>query len=170
MAINLKWTDSQSLEKPVAVDSSSSPSGVYIRRFITTTINEDEQTVYKYKEAFLTNEEYAQYSLLQNISEQVLGEEYSEAYLIYKQKLNTPVLYSINNHYYKPKWAAEIYEELISRGEKFPELFPLTIWDSTGEQENAEKMTWDDLKSLTIFLGQLQEQYFNEYKLAKVTG
>lgn len=167
MSINLVWTESQSLEKPKAVDTTSCPSGVYLRRFITTTTNEDEQIVYSYKEAFLTNEEYAQYQLLQNISEQVLGEDSSDAYLIYKQKLNTPILYAENGHYYKPKWAAEIYEELVNRGEKFAELFPLTIWDATEEQENAEKMSLEELKVLTIFLGQLQEQYFNEYKIAK---
>ena len=76
-------------------------------------------------------------------------------------------LYEENGHMYKPKWAAEIYEELVNRGEKFAELFPLTIWDATEEPENAVKMSLEDLKALTIFLGQLQEQYFNEYKIAK---
>lgn len=167
MTINLVWADSKSLEKPEAIDSKSCPSGVYLRRFITSSVNEDDQVVYSYKEAFLTNAEYAEYSLLQNIAEQVLGEDSSDAYLIYKQKLNTPVLYEANGHMYKPKWAAEIYEELVNRGEKFAELFPLTIWDATEEPENAVKMSLEDLKALTIFLGQLQEQYFNEYKIAK---
>ena len=149
MTINLVWADSKSLEKPEAIDSKSCPSGVYLRRFITSSVNEDDQVVYSYKEAFLTNAEYAEYSLLQNIAE------------------HTPVLYEANGHMYKPKWAAEIYEELVNRGEKFAELFPLTIWDATEEPENAVKMSLEDLKALTIFLGQLQEQYFNEYKIAK---
>lgn len=160
------WKQSESLVRPAALDTTSSPNGVYIRKFITE--NEIDGVIkYQYQEAFLTLEEYEQYKLLQAISESILGEDTSDAYLIYKQKLNTPVLYETNGHYYKPKWAADIYEELVNRGEKFAELFPLTIWDATEEPENAEKMSLEDLKALTIFLGHLQEQYFNEYKIAK---
>ena len=165
--MELNWKNSESFNKPEAVDNTSSPNGVYLRRFITAVETEEGETKYQYKEAFLTNAEYAEYSLLQNIAEQVLGEDSSDAYLMYKQKLNTPVLYEVNGHMYKPKWAAEIYEELVNRGEKFAELFPLTIWDATEEPENVVKMSLEDLKALTIFLGQLQEQYFNEYKIAK---
>ncbi len=167
MTLELIWRTSESLNKPEPVDKTSSPHGVYVRKFITEQKTEEGEIKYSYKEAFLTFDEYSQYELMQTINEQVLGEDSSDAYLIYKQKLSTPVLYEENGHYYKPKWAAEIYEELVNRGEKFAELFPLTIWDATEQEENAEKMGLEDLKKLTIFLGKLQEQFFYEYKLSK---
>ena len=168
MTITLNWKISESTVKPEAVDKKLSPYGVYIRKFIQEVPEtEDSPKKYTYQEAFLSIEEYSQYELMQIISEQVLGEDSSDAYLIYKQQLNTPVIYEVNGHYYKPKWAAEIYEELVNRGEKFAELFPLTIWDATELQENAVKMSLEELRALTVFLGQLQEQYFNEYKIAK---
>lgn len=160
MMVNLNWNNSQSLLKPQRIDKDSSPCGVYIRRLINENINDNGQTVYDYQEAFLTLDEYNKYELIQAVS----GEEDTDEYLKYKLKLDTPVLYEKNGHLYKPKWAAEIYEELVSRGEKFAELFPITIWDATKEAENAVKMSLDDLRKLTIFLGRIQEQYFNEYK------
>ena len=163
----LTWRTSESLNKPLELDKTSSPNGVYIRKFIQEVETEDG-IKYSYKEAYLTKEEYAQYELLSNINEQVLGEENTDEYLIYKTKLNTPVLYEANGHYYKPKWAADIYEDFVSRGEKFPELFPISIWDATEQPENVEQMTLEDLKSLTIFLGKIQEGYFNAYKMSKI--
>lgn len=160
--LTLTWNNSQSLIKPKTLDKDSSPHGVYIRRFINESINDDGQTVYNYQEAFLSLDEYNKYELILAIS----GEEDTEEYLEYKMKLDTPVLYEKNGHMYKPKWAAEIYEKLVSRGENFAELFPITIWDATGNSDNAVEMSLEDLKELTIFLGRIQEQYFNEYKVA----
>jgi hypothetical protein len=166
--MQLNWRLSESTNKPTEIDNTSSPCGVYVRKYIKEVQDTESDIVkYQYQEAFLTSEEYQQYSLLQQINEQILQEDQSEAYLLYKQKLDTPVLYETNGHYYKPKWAADIYEGLINRGEKFEKLFPLTIWDSTELPENAEKMTLEQLKELTIFLGSIQETYFNEYKLNK---
>ena len=162
----LTWRTSESTLKPLEIDSTSSPNGVYVRKFITEVPSE-EGTKYQYQEAFLSPSEYQQYQLLNMINENVLGKENTDEYLLYQNKLNTPVLYETNGHYYKPKWAVEIYEELVTKGEKFPTLFPLSIWDATGKQENAEQMSLEDLKALTIFLGTLQEQYFYEYKVSK---
>lgn len=158
--INLNWTSSQSLSKPKRLDKNSSPYGVYIRRFINENVSNDGQIIYDYQEAFLTLEEYSKYEIMKAIS----GEEDSDEYLKYKLRLDTPILYEANGHLYKPKWAAEIYEGLINRGEKFAELFPITIWDATKEAGNAIEMSLEELKKLTIFLGRIQEQYFNEYK------
>lgn len=55
---------------PVLLDTESCPSGVYIRRNVVTETRENEdssqQTVYKYDEAFLTNNEYAVYLAQEN--------------------------------------------------------------------------------------------------------
>lgn len=169
---NIEWVNVESLVKPEDVDAKMSPNGVYVRRFITpveveATETQEAYTKYTYTEAFMTQEEYSQYLLLQEISSQVLGEESTDAYLLYKQQLNTPVLYETNGHYYKPKWAADIYEAFVDRGEKFPELFPIRIWDATEEADNAVEMTLEELRALTVYLGGIQEEYFYAYKLSK---
>lgn len=163
----LNWRNSESFNKPEAIDSTSSPNGVYVRRFITEVTTEDGETKYTYKEAFLTQEEYNQYQLMNTIAEQVLKEDTSDACVAYKAQLDTPVLYEVNGHYYKPKWAADIYESLVSKGEKFPDMFPITIWDATEEAKNAVEMTIEELRALTTFLGKVQEKYYYAYKLAK---
>ena len=74
----LNWRNSESFNKPEAIDSTSSPNGVYVRRFITEVTTEDGETKYTYKEAFLTQEEYNQYQLMNTIAEQVLKEDTSD--------------------------------------------------------------------------------------------
>lgn len=168
MTQQINWRTANSLEKPALVDNTSSPNGVYVRRLITETVDNEGITKYSYQEAFMTHEEYSQYSLLCNISESVLGKETSDVYLMYQAKLNTPVEY-VNGHFYKPTWAESVYESLIQRGEKFPELLPLKIWDATGLEENTVEMNLEEIKALAIFLAKVQEACYTEYKRAKAT-
>lgn len=48
-------------DKPAIFDNTSSKVGIYIRRNIRQDKNEDGIIVWKYQEAYLTNEEYEQY-------------------------------------------------------------------------------------------------------------
>lgn len=161
--MELKWVTSESLVRPKRVDEKISESGVYLRRNIQE-VETDDGVKYTYLEAYLTKEEYKNYQLYKIL----LNEDDSEAYENYKLKLDTPVEYEENGHLYKPKWAQEIYAGLIEKGRLFPSLFPIKIWDATGLEENAEMMSLENLIALTLFLGTIQEQYFNEYKQEKM--
>lgn len=69
--MSLDYKAAESLEKPLEVDSTSSPSGVYVRQNITATIYKDsdgaDKTKYCYEEAFLTSSEYEQYRLVNSV-------------------------------------------------------------------------------------------------------
>ena len=66
----LVYKQVESFVKPIEVDNTSSPSGVYIRQNITSAIRTDlegnQNTVWSYDEAFLTTEEYKNYTLVQS--------------------------------------------------------------------------------------------------------
>lgn len=162
----MNYKNVESMVKPSLIDKTSSPDGVYIRRNIKEIQTEEGATKFTYQETFLTFNEYESYSQ-ELLVKEINGEENSEEYETYKEKMNTPVQYPANGFYYKPKWAEEIYAGLIQKGTLLPSLFPLKIWDSTEKQENAVEMSIAELTALSIFLAQKQEEYFEEYKLAK---
>ena len=162
----MNYKDVESMVKPLEIDKTSSPDGVYIRRNIKEMQTEEGIIKYLYQEAFLTENEYESYSK-ELIVKQINDEENSSEYELYKEKLNTPVQYPINGFYYKPKWAESVYAGLIQKGTMLPSLFPLKIWDSTEKEENAVEMTIAELTALAIFLANKQEEYFKEYKLTK---
>lgn len=154
--MKLKFKEVKSLNEPILIDECSSPDKVYIR----DCVKEGEDGYFEYKEAILSKDEYL-YATCNNV-------DLSYAQVHYEEKLNIPVEYEENGHLYKPKWAQEIYAGLIEKGRIFPSLFPIKIWDATGLEENAEMMSLENLIALTLFLGTIQEQYFNEYKQEKM--
>lgn len=161
----MNYKNVESMVKPSQIDKTSSPDGVYIRRNIKESQTEDG-TKYTYQEAFLSVNEYEKYSQ-ELLVKEINGEENSEEYETYKEKLNTPIQYPTNGFYYKPKWAESVYAGLIQKGSMLPSLFPLKIWDSTEKEENAVEMTIAELTALAIFLANKQEEFFEEYKLTK---
>lgn len=168
----LSWKKAESLIKPKEIDNKSTSSGVYVRKNIEKIISETEsgETIekYQYLECLMTEGEYNNYVLQKYITSTVLDEDDTPEYQNYKNKLNEPVQYK-NGFYYKPKWAEKVYEELIERGMKFAQLFPMRIYDATEKYENSVEMTLEELIELTLFLAGIQEQYFKEYKQAKAT-
>lgn len=165
--MQLNYKISESNEKPLEIDVTSSSSGVYIRRNIKELEREEGGSKYfQYEEAFITKSEYEQVSKDLLIG-QINGEENSAAYERYKNKLDTPIEYPTNGFTYKPKWAENIYAGLIEKGKLLPTLFPLTIYDSTEKAERAQSMSMEDLVALSVFLAQKQEEFFAEYKREK---
>lgn len=76
-----------------------------------------------------------------------------------------------NNQYYKPRYASENYEpllaantilELKSGGTK--SLFPKEVWDAT--KLHSSVMTADELQELALFLANIYERQFQQYKRA----
>lgn len=69
--MQIEWKKVESRNKPALEDAQSSIDGVYIRKNITSETrldNENEEyTIFCYDEAFLTNEEYKNYLLIQDI-------------------------------------------------------------------------------------------------------
>jgi len=125
-------------------------------------------TKYSYLEAFCSNEEFNQFELICSVQKK----DVSAAQIEYDYKLDTPIEYPEeiggNGFTYKPKWAEEIYVGLIEKGAKFPDIFPMMIYDSTKQAERAVNMTIQELTALTMFLAEKQQQYFNEKKVAEL--
>lgn len=168
--MELKYVYSQSNERPLEIDVTSSDNGVYIRRDIKETIvvdsDDNEKVFYNYQEAFLTKSEYEVYAS-KNIANKVNGIDDSQAFDNYQVKLDTPIEYPKNNFTYKVKWAETVYAGLLEKGLLLPDLFPLKIYDSTEEEDRAEMMSIADLTQLSMFLAKKQEEYFAEYKREK---
>lgn len=162
----------QSNEKPLAIDVTSSPDCVYIRRDIKPVEYKNEsgetKTRFEYNEAILTKSEYEEFKNVL-IANEINAQENSTAFENYQNKLNTPVQYPINGFYYKPKWAEGVYAGLLEKGALLPAIFPLKIYDSTETEENSALFTQEELIALSIFLAQKQEQFFQEYKQEKVS-
>ena len=169
MEINYRMSESNT--KPLEIDVSLSDDGVYIRRDIkeveVETMNGQKVKKYQYQEAFLTKSEYEAYSR-ELIAKTINGEDNSQAYADYKRKLDTPIEYPANGFTYKPKWAETVYAGLLQKGAMLPDIFPLPIYDSTETEERMQKMTMQELITLSIFLATAQERFFKEYKEAKV--
>lgn len=168
--MNIVYVNSESLLKPVEIDKTSSPQGVYVRRDIKEVEYEKADgeigTKYKYQEAFLTLNEFESYSN-ELIAKAIKGDDNSEAFENYQRKLDTPIEYPANGFTYKPKWAENIYAGLLQKGALLPQLFPLKIYDSTELEDRAQSMTMEELTALSIFLASAQERYFAEYKAEK---
>lgn len=167
--MKLNWKIAESTVKPIEFDDKSSPFGVYIRKDIVE-VKTDDHVSFKYHEVFLTKEDYEQYRISLIVQELMGIEQQSESYKEYLAKMNMPIEYPINNHLYKPKWAQEIYVDLISKMEVYTSFQTIAIWDATGAPENVVDMNINQLKELTSFLGKVQEQYYNEYKYLEATN
>ena len=158
----------ESFEKPVKLDETSSENGVYIRINVSADTVPDtdgnEKIKYSYLEAYCSKEEFEQFKLACRVQ----NKDATAAQIEYDYKLDTPVEYLATGFTYKPKWAEEIYVNLIEKGTKFPSIFPMLIYDSTKQKERAVEMTLQDLTALTMFLAEKQQQYFNEKKEAEV--
>ncbi len=169
----------QSTKKPLEIDVSSSSGGIYLRRNIETIETTDEttgetSTKYEYQEAFLTQSEYEQASKDLLVG-QINGEDNTAEYEEFKTKLDTGVMYT-NGKYYKPKWI-DLYSNIIDSfaikielyekaGGDISSILALTtpVYDVTGLAENAETMSVTEIIELWLFLYQIKEKYYAEYK------
>lgn len=169
--MEVRYVNSQSNEKPSEIDITTSSDGVYIRRDIREIqIEQEDGTISKmfnFQEAFLTKSEYEIY-VSEMIANKINGNDNSQAFASYQNKLNTPIEYT-NGYTYKPKWAETVYAGLLQKGALLPQLFPLKIYDSTEKEERAQIMTMQELTALSIFLAQAQERFFAEYKAEKTS-
>ena len=169
----MDYKNAESLIKPLEIDISSSPDGIYVRRNIQE-VETDDGIKYSYQEAFITKDEYETYSK-ELIVNQLNGEDNTKEYEAYKTNLNTGVLYT-NGYYYKPIWA-DLYAEKVNKimnminhysalGGDTTSLESITvnIYDITASPENAVAMTPKELIELWLFLLTKQEEFFNEYK------
>lgn len=91
----------------------------------------------------------------------------------FKEQISTPVLYK-NGYTYKPSYAADYYEPLISaeiilqqttQGKETK--FPLTIWDATDTY--SQQMSVLELKDLAVFLANIYEKLFQAKKQAQLS-
>ena len=65
----IKWYKAHSTEYPELIDMTSSPDGVYLRKNVVELPQEEESPkLYEYDEAYLTKEEYAIYSNVDNLT------------------------------------------------------------------------------------------------------
>ena len=65
----IKFYKAHSTEYPVLIDMDSSPVGVYLRKNVQELPHEEESPqLYEYDEAYLTKEEYAIYSNVDNLT------------------------------------------------------------------------------------------------------
>lgn len=73
--MQINWKKAESRIEPALIDATSSIDGVYIRQNIEseTRLDNDNQeyTIFVYDEAFLTPDEYARYSLIEDVAEKV---------------------------------------------------------------------------------------------------
>ena len=74
-----------------------------------------------------------------------------------------------NGFYYKPRYASESYQPLISAevairlsSNNTQTLFPKEIWDAT--KTHSSIMTFDELKDLALYLANIYERQFQKYK------
>lgn len=164
----------QSTEKPQPIDVTSNARGVFVRRNIEEVTSESGVKSWTYQEAFLTKNEYEEFSNTLLVNE-INGEDNSAEFEVYKNKLNTGVRY-VNGHCYKPKWIS-LYSPIIDEfankldlyekvgGDTAPILaLQFQIYDDTGLEENAVTMNIKEIIELWLFLYALKEQFFNEYK------
>lgn len=179
--MNIIYKKSVSNEKPLEIDITSCPDGVYIRRDIKTVVIEQEEsdaiTRFEYQEAFLTKDEYETYAN-NLIADKVNGNDNSQAFENYKAKLDTGILYS-NGKSYKPRYY-EDYGKIMSEIKDVMELKQSTggsvdnlltqtfaVYDETGLVVNMVEMTISEVIDLYFFLYAKKEQYFTEYKFEK---
>lgn len=167
--MELKFRQSQSYNKPQRVEKTK--HGYYIRQNYSQE-EKDGNILYTYDECFLTDEEYNLYT----ISIVANQEDTSDAFLHYKQKLETPIEYT-NGLHYKAKWVKDakgndaVYLDYYQKGKIMPSLiYPLYLYDSTDLEENARSFTAEEFENLLQFLALKQEQFYREYKQEKANG
>lgn len=170
----------ESFIKPERTEEVS--NGYYIRRNYRTEQVQDQQdetitkTKYIYDEAFLTNSQYQAYT----IGLMIANEDTSDAYLRYKQALDTGVVFDKekggNGLLYKPKWVKEangdkgIYFALLEDWERLggeSVIKSLPLWDATELPENVREFDMAQFKALIGFLAMEQEKLFGVYKTGK---
>lgn len=171
-------------EKPLEIDVTSSPNGVYVRRDFKEIekqedFSEEKTTVkgWEYQEAFLSFDEWELYKNTL-ISNEINSNENSTAFDNYQKKLSTGVEY-INGHKYKPKYIND-YKNIMSDIKNATDLIKdlggdasqiltqkFAIYDETGLVENMVMMSGLEVIDLYFFLYAKKEQYFAEYKLEK---
>ena len=94
----------------------------------------------------------------------------------FEKAVDMNVLYK-NGQYYKPRYASESYQPLISaeialqvstQGQQT--LFPKEIWDAT--KTHSAMMTLQQLEELALYLAKIYEVQFQQYKqaCAKILG
>ena len=92
----------------------------------------------------------------------------------FNEQINQDIKYS-NGYYYKPRYASESYESLISAELAIRQLsggkqtkFPMQIWDST--KKHGVMMSLDELVALATFLANIYEKMFQakKVKIAKI--
>lgn len=176
----ITFKTAESFEKPLRTEEVA--NGYYIRRNYRTeeVIDQQDETIvrtkYIYDEAFLNQQEYQAYS----IGLMIANEDTSDAYLRYKQALDTGVVFSQENGgndcTYKPKWVKEangdkgIYFDLLDDWEKLGGetiLSKIALWDATEKPENVREFDMTQFKLLMGFLALEQEKLFTIYKNEK---
>lgn len=94
----------------------------------------------------------------------------------FEEQINQDIKYK-NGYYYKPRYASESYESLISAELAIRQLsngkqtkFPMQIWDST--KKHGVMMSLDELVALATFLANIYEKMFQakKQKTAKLLG
>ena len=164
----MEYRQSESLNKPVAFDDKSSKSGIYVRFCVEEKERKDNNGIvtkyYSYVECYMTNAEWEEYKLVKKLQ----GDTIDIPTMEYDFKMQQPVEYPIseggNGFTYKPIWAEKVYASKIATLTAFPELLPIAIYDTTNKVERMQKMTLEELKKLSLFLGQYQLRYFDEKK------
>lgn len=164
----MEYRQSESLNKPVAFDTKSSKVGIYVRFCVEEKERKDNDGIvtkyYSYIECYMTNAEWEQYKL----AKQIQGETIDIPTMEYDYKMQQPVEYPVseggNGFTYRPIWAEKVYASKIATLTAFPELLPIAIYDTTDKEERMQKMTLEQLKALTLFLGNIQLEYFAEKK------
>lgn len=173
--MNINYKIAESFIKPERTEQVT--NGYYVRRNYSTVSVVDEQnpdaepkTKYVYEEAFLTPTEF-NYYLMQLAASQ---EDTSDAYLRYKEKLDTPVIYPKTGFAYKPKWVKDAmgkdgtYMDLYNKGLLFPDfVYPIPLYDATEDVEKLVTFTKEEFVELIGFLAAIQQQFYNEYKAEK---
>ena len=164
----MEYRQSESLNKPVAFDDKSSKYGVYARFCVEEKERKDNNGIvtkyYSYVECYMTNAEWEEYKLVKKLQ----GDTIDIPTMEYDFKMQQPVEYPTseggNGFTYKPIWAEKVYASKIATLTAFPELLPIAIYDTTNKIERMQKMTLEELKKLSLFLGQYQLRYFDEKK------
>jgi hypothetical protein len=164
----MEYRQSESLNKPVAFDDKSSKAGIYVRFCVEEKERKDDDGIvtkyYTYVECYMTNTEWEEYKLVKKIQGDNLDIPTMEYDYKMQQAVEYPVSEGGNGFTYKPIWAEKVYASKIATLTAFPELLPIAIYDTTNKEERMQKMTLEQLKALTLYLGNIQLQYFDEKK------
>lgn len=86
----------------------------------------------------------------------------------FENNININIKYK-NGFYYKPRYASESYQPLISAEiairqatQNSKTMFPMEIWDAT--KTHKTEMQFEQLVELALYLAAIYEKQFQEYK------